>query len=156
MEQRMKSTIRMPFNLFVLVLAIEYGFKLFVLVLLVHKNFKKKTYFQLVQSNNNYHKIPELYEERLSCNMPLEHFIYANRDPLMEPTRSECLSIGKTTLSLESRNNKILGCCWEEDDSVIDEFPMLPRCYRVERNGAMANRPNLDDLVMRSADLNVV
>ena len=50
------------------------------------------------QSNNNYYKIPELYEERLACNMPLEHFIYANRNPLLEPTRSECLSIGKALL----------------------------------------------------------
>ena len=26
--------------------------------------------------------------------MPLEHFIYMRRDPLLEPSKTECLSIG--------------------------------------------------------------
>ena len=44
------------------------------------------------------------------------------------------------------------GCCWEEDDAVIEEFPNLPRCYQTERGGN-SKRPNFEDLVARSGDL---
>ena len=53
---------------------------------------------------------------------------------------------------IEDTKKTILGCCWEEDDSVIEEFPNLPRCYQTERGGG-SRRPNFEDLVMRSGDL---
>jgi len=113
----------------------------------------KITLYELNKSAGNPYRIPELYEERLACNMPLEHFIYTKRDPLMEPTMTECLSIGLTrNIYLIKPDEFYSGCCWETDETIVSEFPNLPRCYRVADTG-VSTRPNFDDLQMRSADI---
>ena len=44
--------------------------------------------------NDNPYKIPKFFEERLSCNMPLNYMKFSKRNPLEEPSKEECLSIG--------------------------------------------------------------
>ena len=58
-----------------------------------------------------------MYEERLACNMPLEHFIYMRRDPLLEPSKTECLSIGtfldcQSTVNIRLCHSWSVTCSW--------------------------------------------
>ncbi|CAG5078841.1 Oidioi.mRNA.OKI2018_I69.PAR.g9100.t1.cds [Oikopleura dioica] len=95
--------------------------------------------FQPIKSNDNPYRIKDFYESRLSCNLRVDSLLYATaqrRSPLEEPNREECLS---------------MGCCWEEDQSVLDEYPFISRCYRTERFGRESPKPALDVLKARSA-----
>lgn len=45
----------------------------------------------------------------------------------------------------------ILGCCWEEDESVLEQYPFTPQCYqRVGGKTTPSNVPALQALFARS------
>lgn len=72
--------------------------------------------------NINRRQIPALYFKRTACHYTFE-FYKAGYNALSIPNRIDCLTR--------------LGCCYEDDDSVAEQYPFVPRCYRREA-GAVA------------------
>ena len=69
------------------------------------------------ECDTNYFKISTLYYERRACGFDAEMLKFGREfDPLSEPSREDCLFR--------------LGCCYEEDEQVLSEYPFLPRCYK--------------------------
>ena len=62
-----------------------------------------------------------------------------------------CQSVSLDTFFYLTNLSIFVGCCWEEDPSVLQEFPQISRCYRVERTGKASKKPSYDQLVSRSA-----
>jgi len=56
-------------------------------------------------------------------------------------------------MHLNSSTDKyeILGCCWEDDNSVLQDYPQIARCYRTEITGKASKKPTYEQLVSRSA-----
>jgi len=95
--------------------------------------------------NSNFFRLPQLYYEREACNYGVDMFKY---DGTAE---------GLTVLDMPNAEDCMLklGCCWEEDQEVLNKYPWLPRCYKRQRNiiGEEENDPigiSPDALVARS------
>lgn len=90
----------------------------------------------------NYYQFPILYYRRIAC-MPTWDMFVKGRSPLKLPDKYECLWE--------------LGCCWEENEDVVEKYPYSPRCYQRE-DGGYAVQPNvigqLSDLITRSGPVN--
>ena len=97
--------------------------------------------------NSNFFRLPQLYYEREACNYGIDMFKY---DGTAE---------GLTVLDMPNAEDCMLklGCCWEEDQEVLNKYPWLPRCYKRQRNviGDEVTDPigiSPDLLVARSAN----
>jgi hypothetical protein len=98
------------------------------------------------ECNTNFFKVPQLYYEREACNYEIEMYKYGSsydtKTPLDQPTPEDCLYK--------------LGCCWEDDQSVLDTYRWIPQCYKRQRDldtGIETKIPfkiTVDKLVARS------
>ena len=96
--------------------------------------------------NSNFFRLPQLYYEREACNYGVDMFKY------------DGTADGLTVLDMPNAEDCMLklGCCWEEDQEVLNKYPWLPRCYKRQRNiiGDEESDPigiSPDALVARSA-----
>jgi hypothetical protein len=98
--------------------------------------------------NNNFFRLPQLYYEREACNYGMDMYKYdgiaAGLTPLDQPSAEDCMLK--------------LGCCWEDDEEVMNKYQWLPRCYKRQRSdvgvaGLEIEGIQIDELVARSADL---
>jgi len=82
---------------------------------------------QAGECDSNYFKISTLFYERRACSYSAEMLKNGREfDPLVEPTREDCLFR--------------LGCCYEEDEEVLESFPFMPRCYKRTKNEFIESR----------------
>jgi len=106
--------------------------------------------------NINRRQIRVLYYKRKACHYPQKFFEYGY-NPLTIPNRVDCLAR--------------LGCCYEDNQAVVEQFPFVPRCYHRESGGItgltasdaaslMANKSgqkeqtqNLEMMVKMAADM---
>ncbi|CAK8678866.1 unnamed protein product [Clavelina lepadiformis] len=65
--------------------------------------------------NVNIYQIPLLYYDRVACKYSFDFYI-AGYNILAIPNRLDCLTK--------------LGCCYEDNDEIVDRFPFMPRCYQ--------------------------
>lgn len=79
--------------------------------------------------NINRRQIPALYYKRTACHYTFD-FYKAGYNALSIPNRLDCLTR--------------LGCCYEDDDSVAEQYPFVPRCYKREP-GAIAGLTDLTE-----------
>lgn len=98
--------------------------------------------------NNNFFRLPQLYYEREACNYGMDMYKYdgiaSGLTPLDQPSAEDCMLK--------------LGCCWEDDEEVMNKYQWLPRCYKRQRSdvgvaGLQIEGIQIDELVARSADL---
>jgi hypothetical protein len=86
------------------------------------------------ECDTNYFHISTLYYERRACTYTIDMIKYgAQFNPLNEPTRADCLFR--------------LGCCYEDNEEVMQQYPFMPRCY---------HRVTVDSLDRRLNDMVVV
>lgn len=87
------------------------------------------------ECDTNYFHISTLYYERRACTYSIDMIKYGSEfSPLEEPSRADCLFR--------------LGCCYEDNDQVMQKYSFLPRCYhRVKQETA---RTVLDDATSAS------
>jgi len=71
--------------------------------------------------DTNIYKIPMLYYQRKAVNYPLAFHTFGGYDIFQEPNRSDCLTK--------------LGACYEDDESVVAQYPKIPRCYARSSTG---------------------
>jgi hypothetical protein len=76
------------------------------------------------ECDTNYFHISTLYYERRACTYSIDMIKYGSEfSPLEEPSRADCLFR--------------LGCCYEDNDQVMQKYSFLPRCYhRVKQETA--------------------
>jgi len=67
--------------------------------------------------NINRRQIRVLYYKRKACHYPQKFFEFGY-NPLTIPNRMDCLAR--------------LGCCYEDNQAVVEQFPFVPRCYHRE------------------------
>merc|ERR1739848_427397 len=102
------------------------------------------------ECNTNYFKVPQLYYQREPCNYDIEMYTKSfgdagSKTPLDMPTPEDCIYK--------------LGCCWENDEEVLQKYKWTPRCYKRQRDlttGGLVDTPlniQIDDLVARTAEL---
>jgi hypothetical protein len=88
------------------------------------------------ECDTNYFHISTLYYKRRACTYTIDMIKYgAQFNPLNEPTRADCLFR--------------LGCCYEDDTEVRQQYPFMPACYHRVENDAVDSRLN-DMTVVRS------
>jgi hypothetical protein len=69
------------------------------------------------ECDTNYFHVSTLYYERRACTYDIEMIKYGtDYSPLAEPTREDCLFR--------------LGCCYEDNEEVMQKYPFMPRCYQ--------------------------
>lgn len=81
--------------------------------------------------NVNYHKIPMLYYARVACHYSINYHIIGY-NVLSIPSREDCLTR--------------LGCCYEDDETVVAQNPSIPRCYSREA-GIISGLPSVASLI---------
>jgi len=67
--------------------------------------------------NINRRQIRVLYYKRKACHYDEKFFNYGY-NPLTLPNRMDCLAR--------------LGCCYEDNQAIVEQFPFVPRCYHRE------------------------
>lgn len=67
--------------------------------------------------NINRRQIRVLYYKRKACHYN-EHYFKWGYNPLTIPNRMDCLAR--------------LGCCYEDNEAIVEQFPFVPRCYHRE------------------------
>jgi len=79
------------------------------------------------ECDTNYFKIDKLYYHRRACSYDAEMLKMGREfDPLSEPTREDCLFR--------------LGCCYEDDEQILAEYPFMPRCYKRVKDDKLDER----------------
>jgi len=79
------------------------------------------------ECDSNYFHISTLYYERRACTYNIDMIKYGNEfNPLTPPSRDDCLYR--------------LGCCWEEDETILAKYQFMPRCYRRIANELQEDR----------------
>jgi hypothetical protein len=100
------------------------------------------------ECNTNFFRVPQLYYEREACNYGFDMFKYGgiegDKTPLDTPTPNDCIFK--------------LGCCWEDDEEVVQKYDWIPRCYKRQRDedGFETLVPlqiQMDSLVARAGEL---
>nr|BAA23597.1 CsEpi-1 [Ciona savignyi] len=81
--------------------------------------------------NINRYSIPMLYYGRTACHYSFANYI-DGYNILSLPNRLDCLTK--------------LGCCYENDERVVAQYPMVPRCYKREE-GTIAGLPGVGALI---------
>uniref|UniRef100_H2YIM0 P-type domain-containing protein n=1 Tax=Ciona savignyi TaxID=51511 RepID=H2YIM0_CIOSA len=81
--------------------------------------------------NINRYSIPMLYYARTACHYSFANYI-DGYNILSLPNRLDCLTK--------------LGCCYENDERVVAQYPMVPRCYKREE-GSIAGLPGAGALI---------
>merc|ERR1711937_314419 len=71
--------------------------------------------------NSNFFRLPQLYYEREACNYDIDMFKY------------DGTSEGLTVLDMPNAEDCMLklGCCWEEDQEVLNKYPWLTLSYSI-------------------------
>jgi len=85
--------------------------------------------FQAVEGecDTNYFHISTLYYKRRACTYSIDMIKYGHEfNPLNEPSRQDCLFR--------------LGCCYEDNDEVMQQYPFMPRCYHRVKNEVIDTR----------------
>merc|ERR1711981_1363170 len=85
--------------------------------------------FQAVEGecDTNYFHISTLYYKRRACTYSIDMIKYGHEfNPLNEPSRQDCLFR--------------LGCCYEDNDEVMQQYPFMPRCYHRVKNEIIDTR----------------
>ena len=73
------------------------------------------------ECDTNYFHISTLYYERRACTYSIDMIKYGSEfSPLEEPSRADCLFR--------------LGCCYEDNEDVMQKYNFLPRCYHRVKN----------------------
>jgi hypothetical protein len=73
------------------------------------------------ECDTNYFHISTLYYKRRACTYSIDMIKYGHEfNPLNEPSRQDCLFR--------------LGCCYEDNDEVMQQYPFMPRCYHRVKN----------------------
>lgn len=79
------------------------------------------------ECDTNYFHVSTLYYERRACTYDIEMIKYGtDYSPLAEPTREDCLFR--------------LGCCYEDNQEVMDKYPFMPRCYQRVKDDSLETR----------------
>jgi len=101
------------------------------------------------ECNTNFFRVPQLYYEREACNYDFNMFKYGgiegDKTPLDTPTPNDCIFK--------------LGCCWEDDEEIVQKYDWIPRCYKRQRSNEgfetlVPMQIQMDQLVARSGDMN--
>jgi len=86
------------------------------------------------ECDTNYFHISTLYYKRRACTYTIDMIKYGSQfNPLHEPTRADCLFR--------------LGCCFEDDEEVMQQYPFMPRCYHRVADDSVDDRLNDYELV---------
>merc|ERR1712151_976148 len=73
------------------------------------------------ECDTNYFHISTLYYKRRACTYSIDMIKYGQEfNPLNEPSRQDCLFR--------------LGCCYEDNNDVMQQYPFMPRCYHRVKN----------------------
>jgi hypothetical protein len=97
--------------------------------------------FQAVEGecDTNYFHISTLYYKRRACTYSIDMIKYGHEfNPLNEPSRQDCLFR--------------LGCCYEDNDEVMQQYPFMPRCYHRVKNEVIDSRLHDMRLVYNTPD----
>jgi hypothetical protein len=93
------------------------------------------------ECDTNYFHISTLYYKRRACTYSIDMIKYGTEfSPLNEPTRDDCLFR--------------LGCCYEDDDSVLAQYEFLPRCYHRVKDETLDDRLYEYELVYNTIGYN--
>jgi hypothetical protein len=88
------------------------------------------------ECDTNYFHISTLYYKRRACTYTIDMIKYGSQfNPLHEPTRADCLFR--------------LGCCFEDDEEVMQQYPFMPRCYHRVADNVVDDRLNDYELVRK-------
>jgi hypothetical protein len=91
------------------------------------------------ECDTNYFHISTLYYKRRACTYSIDMIKYGHEfNPLNEPSRQDCLFR--------------LGCCYEDNDEVMQQYPFMPRCYHRVKNEIIDARLHDYKLVYNTAD----
>jgi hypothetical protein len=91
------------------------------------------------ECDTNYFHISTLYYKRRACTYNIDMIKYGREfDPLSEPSRDDCLFR--------------LGCCYEDNQEVMQQYPFLPRCFHRVKNEIIDSRLHDMRLVYTSKD----
>lgn len=91
------------------------------------------------ECDTNYFHISTLYYKRRACTYSIDMIKYGHEfNPLNEPSRQDCLFR--------------LGCCYEDNDEVMQQYPFMPRCYHRVKNEIMDTRLHDMKLVYNTPD----
>jgi hypothetical protein len=90
------------------------------------------------ECDTNYFHISTLYYKRRACTYSIDMLKYGNDfGPLEEPSRNDCLFR--------------LGCCYEDNDEVMQQYPFMPRCYHRVKNEVIDARLHEFQLVYQNS-----
>jgi len=91
------------------------------------------------ECDTNYFHISTLYYKRRACTYSIDMIKYGHEfNPLNEPSRQDCLFR--------------LGCCYEDNDEVMQQYPFMPRCYHRVKNDVIDGRLHDMKLVYNTPD----
>jgi len=91
------------------------------------------------ECDTNYFHISTLYYKRRACTYSIDMIKYGHEfNPLNEPSRQDCLFR--------------LGCCYEDNDEVMQQYPFMPRCYHRVKNEVIDARLHDYKLVYNTFD----
>jgi hypothetical protein len=91
------------------------------------------------ECDTNYFHISTLYYKRRACTYSIDMIKYGHEfNPLNEPSRQDCLFR--------------LGCCYEDNDEVMQQYPFMPRCYHRVKNEVIDARLHDYRLVYNTFD----
>jgi len=91
------------------------------------------------ECDTNYFHISTLYYKRRACTYSIDMIKYGQEfNPLNEPSRQDCLFR--------------LGCCYEDNDEVMAQYPFMPRCYHRVKNEVIDSRLHDMKLVYNTRD----
>jgi hypothetical protein len=91
------------------------------------------------ECDTNYFHISTLYYKRRACTYSIDMIKYGSEfNPLNEPSRQDCLFR--------------LGCCYEDNDEVMQQYPFMPKCYHRVKNDVIDGRLHDMKLVYNTPD----
>jgi hypothetical protein len=91
------------------------------------------------ECDTNYFHISTLYYKRRACTYSIDMIKYGTEfSPLNEPSRQDCLFR--------------LGCCYEDNEQVLQQYPFMPRCYHRVKNEIIDTRLHEMELVYLTGD----